>query len=279
LLQQANLVGIGFGVKETEGALTGELAVRIYVERKLPTCELSSRNRIPRLINGITTDVIAVGRPRFHSRPVALGSAISHFQGGAGSVGCIVTRPEDNSWYLLSACHVLAPIDTARTGDAIVEPPATSSGAAPIASLTDFEALKAEDSANRFDAAIARIDRRADILARLPRIGEPRPPIMDPLLYQSVRKFGATTLHTLGVVTDAMVHITFTLDGNPYLFRDVIEVIGCGGPFSEGGDSGALAVDALSLRPVGLIIGGARDRTYLSPIGPILARFNAELLT
>jgi hypothetical protein len=277
LLQQANLIGIGFGAKETDGAFTGDLAVRIYVKRKLPKRQLSRRDRVPDFVNGILTDVIATGTPRFHARPVPFGSAISHARGETGSLGCIVTKAGDQSWFVLSACHVLAPAG-AKSGDAIFEPSAREAGAAQMAVLIDFEALKTDGAVNRFDAAIAHLDRKTDILTRIPVIGSPTGPIMDPVLYQSVRKFGAGSLHTLGIVTDSAADVSFTMDGEPYLFNDIIQITGCGGRFSEGGDSGALVVDALTSRPVALIIGGAGERSYVSQLTLVMDRFGVKFL-
>jgi hypothetical protein len=277
-LRHANLVGVGFGPKETAGAFIGDLAVRIYVKRKLPLYKISAGDRIPGTIDGIVTDIIQIGTPRFHSRPVAFGASISHVQGVAGSLGCVVTKQGDNAWYVLSACHVLAPVGVAHFGDPIVEPPVQNGAAAPLATLSDFETLKDDGSANRFDAAIAKLDRKTDVSTRIPLIGPPKIPAMDPVLYQSVRKFGAGTLHTLGIVTDTAASVAFTMSGDSYLFRDVIQVTGCGGVFTEGGDSGALVVDALSSRPIGLVIGGAGVRTFVSPIDIVLEHFGVQFV-
>ena len=276
--RRGNLVGIGFGAKETEGSFTGDLAVRVYVKRKLPRSKLSAGERLPAVVNGTVTDIIAIGTPRFHARPVKLGAGISHVDSGPGSLGCIVTKQGDDGWYLLSACHVLAPAGLANIGDAILEPSRGQTAAAPIANLADFEALKADGTSNMFDAAIARLIRKEDVSITIPKIGIPQVSVMEPALYQSVRKFGARTLHTVGVVTDPMFDTVITRAGKSYLFDDIVAVTGAGGPFSEGGDSGALVVDATSTRPVGLVIGGgAEDITFLSPIGPVLERFNVQL--
>ncbi len=274
-LQNTNLIGIGFGVKETAGAFTGDLAVRVYVTKKLPNNRLSREQRIPELANGVATDVIAVGRLKFQDRPAALGASIRHVNGGAGSMGCVVSREDDDSLFLLSASHVLAPNANATAGDQILEP---ANGTDPIANLTDFEPLKADGAPNLFDAAIARIIRKTDVSLSIPRIGDLRGSVMEPVLYQSVRKFGAGTFHTLGVVTDIAAEISFTLEGETYLFHKVVQITGCDGDFSEGGDSGALVVDALSNRPSSLIIGGGRRRTFASPLEQVLARFKARIV-
>lgn len=277
-LRRLNLVGLGFGLKETSGRLTSALAVRVYVARKLPKNGLIRRLRIPEFVNGVPTDVIAVGNFEFQSRPVALGSSISHFNGGTGSMGCIVTVPGAEDWFLLSACHVLAPKPNATAGDEILEPAASAGGTSPIALLTDFESLQADGAANAYDAAIARVINKADIHPQLPRIGAVTTEVMEPVLYQSVRKYGAATLHTVGVVTDVSADTSFRFDGENYFFQDVVQVTGCGGDFSEGGDSGALVVDALSNRPVALLIGGAGTRSFASPLGRILNRFSASIV-
>ena len=213
--------------------------------------------------------------PRFHARPVSFGAGISHAQGELGSLGCLVTKPGDDARYLLSACHVLALAGSARVGDAIVEPARPDQQAAPLATLTDFEPLKADETINTFDAAIAMLNHPADVDATIPLIGVPAPRPMKPVLYQSVRKYGAGTGDTLGVVTAVARRVTLDLGAQSYLFEGVIErrlQFGIG-RF----DSGALVVDARTRRPIGLIIGGDGRHTFVSPIGIVLKRFGIQL--
>lgn len=275
--RRGNLVGIGFGAKESEGSFTGDLAVRVYVKRKLPRSKLSAGERLPAVVNGTVTDIVAIGTPRFHARPVQLGAGISHVDGGEGSLGCVVIKPGDKARYVLSACHVLALAGTASVGDAIVEPSRKKAGAAPLATLADFEPLKADGVANLFDAAIARLNHNGDVAADISLIGVPKLRPMEPVEYRSVRKYGAGTGETIGIITDIHASVTLELGIGSYLFDNVVQVVGAGGRFSTGGDSGALVVDALTLRPVGLIIGGDGDRTFLSPITVVLERFGVKL--
>ena len=100
---------------------------------------------------------------------------------------------------------------------------------------------------------------------------------MDPVPYRSVRKYGAGTGETIGVITDIHASVTLELGTGSYLFDDVIQVVGAGGQFSTGGDSGALVVDALTRRPIGLIIGGKGNRSFVSPIKVVLKRFGVQL--
>jgi hypothetical protein len=244
---RANLIGVGFGARQTSGMIGA-------------------------------SEITLFGRPTFHARPVSFGAGISHSQGDVGSLGCIVTKPADDAWYVLSACHVIALAGSAKFGDTIVEPGKPDPAAAPLAILTDFEPLKANDAPNLFDAAIARLNRKTDVTADIPLIGFRSDP-MDAAQFQSVRKYGARTGETLGVIAAVRSRVTLELGTGSYLFENVIKVFGAGRPFSEGGDSGALVVDAVTSRPIGLIIGGDDTGTFVSPIRLVLKRFGVQLVT
>ena len=98
---------------------------------------------------------------------------------------------------------------------------------------------------------------------------------------RSVFKVGAASGYTQGV-----------LDSNYYegqveyvqprtrtaMFSHLLQVTpSAGSPrFSRPGDSGALVVDSLTGRAVGLVIAGA-SQSYVCPIGPILSALGAEL--
>jgi hypothetical protein len=62
LLARKNVVGVGIGFKETAGKITDRTSIVVMVERKLPAETLDSRDLIPPQIEGIPTDVKAVGR-------------------------------------------------------------------------------------------------------------------------------------------------------------------------------------------------------------------------
>src|SRR5579862_7098272 len=66
-LRESNVLGLGVGVKETAGRLTGDAALQVYVQRKVATNKLARRHRIPTAIAGTVTDVIQIPRPRFQS--------------------------------------------------------------------------------------------------------------------------------------------------------------------------------------------------------------------
>jgi hypothetical protein len=100
---------------------------------------------------------------------------------------------------------------------------------------------------------------------------------MPATLYQSVRKHGRTTGHTLGVVMDVAADFTMNYGVQTADFEDQIAIVGAGGAFSQPGDSGALVVDGVSRRPVGLLFCGGGNTTFANPIDLVLQRFGAQI--
>ena len=116
LLKKKNVVGVGTGYKYVGGRRTDEVAIIVFVRRKVPESELSSRDLIPKEIRGVKTDV----REKFFRafttpeekqkkwRPAKGGCSISHFLVTAGTLGAIVTDKTDGEKVILSNNHVLA---------------------------------------------------------------------------------------------------------------------------------------------------------------------------
>lgn len=278
--KHSNIVGLGFGAKLADGyRLASEEAVRVYVRTKLPKSSLSRNEFIPPLVDGVDTDVIAVGDIRTTQRPTRCGVSIGHENIMAGTLGCMVKRPGDSRAYILSNNHVLANCDSAQRGDLILEPGRMDGGDPndPIGELVDFAPLKAGGPVE-IDAAIARLFDVTSVLPEIMEIGPISQPEMDPALYQSVRKHGRTTLHTVGIVTDVDADVRVWYDRDSVDFAGQIAVEGFRGPFSAGGDSGSLIVDAVSKRPVGLLFAEGLGITFANPIGRVLNHFNVEIL-
>jgi hypothetical protein len=126
-LNYQNVVACGIGFKTTQGQQTWVPSVVLSVVRKMPQSELPESQILPKLIEGIPTDVIetgeiaALGIDRIGIvRPLQPGVSIGHRDGTAGTLGCIVRRGEDQ--YLLSNNHVLALLNRAEIGDPILQP-------------------------------------------------------------------------------------------------------------------------------------------------------------
>ena len=68
LLAKRNVVGVGIGFKETAGRKTDRMSIVVMVEEKQPVTSLDAADAIPPEIEGIPTDVKAVGRIEVQSR-------------------------------------------------------------------------------------------------------------------------------------------------------------------------------------------------------------------
>jgi hypothetical protein len=113
-------------------------------------------------------------------------------------------------------------------------------------------------------------------------IGKPSRNPKTAVLYQSVRKHGRTTGHTVGVIMDLSANIWVGYRvGNinkSAWFEDQIAVQGVGAaPFSQPGDSGSLIVDAVSLDPVALLFAGGALLTFANPIEIVLQYFGVSV--
>lgn len=278
----SNVVGVGYGAKVTAGSGVSEgPAVRVYVRAKVPASSLPRSEAVPQEVNGLPTDVIQVGDVAALARPVPCGVSVGHYEITAGTLGCLVARRGSGSGdrFVLSNNHVLADSNEGSVGDPILEPGPMDGGDAddPIAELTDFEPLDFAGP-NVMDAAIAQMLDRDDARPEILGIGRVQQPAMPAALYQSVRKRGRTTLHTVGVVMDLAADINVRFGRRTASFEDQLAVTDVGGSFSSGGDSGSLVVDAVTRRPVALLFAGGLDTTFANPIGLVLDRFGAEIL-
>jgi hypothetical protein len=287
---QSNIVGVGYGARMASGAATDELAVRVYVRAKLPLSAVGQAERVPPTVNGTPTDVIAVGDVAAHARPVSCGVSIGHHLITAGTLGCRIALNGTAGEFLLSNNHVLANSSDvgpgavggpAAVGDDILEPGPIDGGAANprIASLHDWEPLDFAGIPNTIDAAVAAIATPGDVLPPLLTIGAAVLPPQPAALYQSVRKHGRTTAHTVGVILDLAANIKVRYGTRIAHFRNQLGIQGVGAvPFSDGGDSGSLIVDAVGRQPVGLLFAGGSGITFANYIAPVLTRFGASIV-
>jgi hypothetical protein len=127
LLARKNVVGVAVGKKYTEGKPTDELSVVVLVEKKVTPQSLDALDLIPQEVNGVKTDVFAVGRlealvdRKARHRPAPGGVSIGHHKITAGTLGAVVTDVLSGKRVILSNNHVLANSNDAMIGDAILQ--------------------------------------------------------------------------------------------------------------------------------------------------------------
>jgi hypothetical protein len=273
-----NIVGVGIGEKITSGSVTGTPAVIVYVVEKMSPRSIAAEALVPDEIDGVATDVVAVGelhaqRNVGRARPAEGGNSVGHINVTAGTIGALVFR--NDTPVLLSNNHVLADSNAASAGDAILQPGRADGGTPAndrIGRLLAFKRLNFAGQANAVDCAVASLDRAASLKATIRRIGPFTRRAQTASLGQVVIKSGRTTQLTEGIVRDLNFsgRISYGTHGTA-LFRNQIVVQGSTAtPFSQGGDSGSLVLEKRMKRPIGLLFAGSNAITIVNPIGAVM---------
>ncbi|MDF1514106.1 MAG: hypothetical protein P1S60_09880 [Anaerolineae bacterium] len=315
-LQRQNVQACGLGYKVSQGQRTGTLSLVVSVTRKVPPAELSPNDLIPREVAGLVTDVVATGEfhafalldPRARHRPAQPGISVGHFRITAGTIGLVVYR--EGAPYILSNNHVLANSNDAQIGDPIYQPGSADGGTAndQIGTLADFEpidfgettadcavannltallnalarlagsrhrlqAVRQTAGVNIMDAALAQPDDPAQVNPEIMGIGMVAG-VADPYLGQRIQKMGRTTGITQGMINQVDVTVKVNYGGRTVSFSDQVFA----GNMSSPGDSGSSILD-MGRQVVGLLFAGSETTTILSPIQPVLERFDVTVMS
>jgi hypothetical protein len=297
LMAKKGVNGVAIGAKMTDGKFTGEIGITVFVDSKRD--DISARDKIPKQIYGIKTDVVerkeksvaysSAMDPLRQYNPLVGGAAVGparkfrlsqdmapEFQ--RGTLAAIVIDKITGKPMLLSSYHVLAVDTNWHRGDAILQPPVDGGSSRVVGNLKDALLLGTEG----IDAAVATIDASVQIAHAIAGIG-PTNQIAEPVPYMRVRKSGIATGVTKGIIhtTEDKDDITYNFIGTrtmTHLIRilpDPPNTI-----FSTGGDSGsAIVADDGSGRIVGLLLGGPQTHqfTYANHIENILTKFSIKI--
>ena len=226
---------------------------------------------------------------RRRRRPLVIGCSIGHHLITAGTLGCFV-RSTDGTLRILSNNHVLANENDATAGDAILQQGRLDGGTmskSRVGTLAAFVRIRFGGPVNLVDAATASINSGINSrltslrdLGTLAGLG-----LAEVFPEDAVAKVGRTTATTHGKVTAfELDNVIVGYDNGNARFDDQIEIESTGdGPFSLGGDSGSLIVDA-DLRGVALLFAGSDQGgsngmglTYANPIHTVLKKLNVTL--
>lgn len=306
-MAKPGVVAVGKGFKVSGGKTTDTLCYICSVEKKLPAAMLKTKDMVPPQVEGIKTDVVETGKikaladPTKRYRPAMPGISVGHYQITAGTLGLWVKKADDPSgeYYLLSNNHVLANVNKATVGDAILQPGAFDGGSLStdtIAHLTEFvpivfsqipsecniarlivsllnklsgkhrtklSAYAETDYENYVDCALAKPVSQTDVDLSINGIGNHTGAIISSALGMQVQKSGRTTGVTKSEVLQVDVTVAVDMgDGNVALFADQIVT---GGEMSSGGDSGSAILD-MDKNITGLLFAGSDSATVYNPI-------------
>lgn len=294
LFSLKNVVGIGYGLKEVGGELTGQKGIVVMVSTKVPVEKLAKDQIVPQSIEGIVSDVIEVGHVtaseaqperenlesetpeidkfrKFRWRPAPGGVSIGHYKITAGTLGAVVYDNCSGKRLILSNNHVLANSTNgkdcrAKLGDPILQPGPLDDGTVKrdtIARLFRFVSLK-DRGINLVDAAVAKPLKKRLVIPYILGIGTVRGTTL-PKLGVKVKKSGRTTGLTYSRIRAIHATVKVDYDGRILKFKDQILTPA----FDRGGDSGSLVLDEHN-RAVGLLFAGSEKCTFINHINPVL---------
>ncbi|HEV7784702.1 MAG TPA: hypothetical protein VGQ28_05145, partial [Thermoanaerobaculia bacterium] len=211
-----NIQGFGIAERITQGQKLKDVALKVYVERKLPAGKLDSpvpkQVMLPGMSEPVDTDVQEIGKVVLEAntsrhRPAMPGCGLGHFEVTAGTFGCLVRKKGKPELYILSNSHVLANSGTGKVGDVILQSAMFDGGVQPadvLCQLTEWVPFKFGDNTydNLVDAAIAQV-KPADVTSKVNLIGVP-PKGVGTVVRRGmkVKKVGRTTDLTSGEITD-----------------------------------------------------------------------------
>jgi hypothetical protein len=239
---------------------------------------------------GIPTKRAGVPWMQKNCRPLKIGCSIGHYKITAGTLGGFVRGRDDGSILILSNNHVLANENRSKKGDPILQPGDFDGGKNPedkVGELLRFVRLKRE-GINLVDCAVSTIDPGIEFDARtITGIGK-LAGLGDAILADddAVGKVGRTTGKTEGRVTAfELDDVIVRFDAGLLQFNGQVEIEGAGDePFSQGGDSGSLIVDA-DRRAVGLLFAGGdqggtngKGLTFANPLRAVLDALKVDLI-
>jgi lysozyme len=286
----ASIQGFGIAERTVGGEETGELVLKIYVDRITPDHSIPAEISVPDINTPVPIDVEAIGRiePQAHTtseRPARGGSNISHVRGHTGTLGCLVQKRNiPGSVYILSSAHVMALSGAAESADQILQPSADHGGTVAndvIAVLDQWIPLDASDERfpNPVDAAVAKA-----VAAVRADIGGTSSPLQIEGVTPVGRGFnvtiyGAQSGPTPGRVIDRHFRVRLTYPTQDGLSRVVslYDQVLCKAS-TQPGDSGAIVLDQFNF-VAGLHIAGSGSWSVFTPIDPILLLLNLEIIT
>lgn len=281
ILKMPGVRAIATGLKKTEGELTKELAIIIYVSKKMSLDRLPLHHTIPSSITiggiKVSTDIVEVGYYVPYSytgreRPAIGGASIGHVDISAGTLGGLVCGPtcdEEEALLILSNNHVLANSNKAKVGDHIVQPGPLDGGTCHndcIATLERFVPINfSKNAVNYVDCAVAKPVDNKEVSFEIHDTGELDCTALytltpdDVTNETQVQKAGRTTEHSVGYVSALDWKGTIFYEWNIAYFEKQIVIESLDSEtICQGGDSGSLAL-TMDRKACGLLFAGPTE--------------------
>jgi hypothetical protein len=306
--EDPNIQGLGMADRITAGRRESELALKVYVERKLPMSRVENpvpaELEIPGVDGRLATDVEEIGRVELEAatgrfRPAMPGCGLGHPEIDVGTFGCLVRKrfdpecgPEspaseearDESLYVLSNSHVLANHGVCRVGDLVVQAGRHDGGLAPddaLCELAEWVPFEFTDTGfpNRVDAAIARVLNPEEVTSAVRLIGVPPGHTRHVQRDMEVHKCGRSSDLTWGKVRDVdyRLQMSYKRPEGGHGRVGLRDQVLCT-RYTAPGDSGSAVFSSGGL-VVGLHFAGSSSTSIFNRIGHVLDALDLELVT
>lgn len=286
------------------------LAFRVYVEEKAPLSSLSSEDVIPPVIDGVPTDVIAVGKmtalplkkntpdedPKLYRRPTPAGVSAIYAGGSACTAGWFARDLTDDTTVIIANNHCCAQENTLPVGHPYVQPSPHDGDPITLGHLKRFVEIKyieftcafrntlfrlfkkffiKEECNNLVDLGIVSVE-EADIKIELLNIGKLRGKRRG-TIGEEMEKMGRTTGHTSGgTLIDNSYIGTVQYSRGMALFGPVGLIQKDG--FSAGGDSSSAIVTSSDKNFAGLLFAGSNTHTIFCHYDDVERQGNVEII-
>lgn len=310
LLKLANVTGVFTGHKVKGGVDTGQIAIVVTVSKKK---DVAAKDRIPKTINGVPTDVIeekiepmqllnairledmapmidttnyatleggmSIGPCRsFYLEPPEVPTAGNYVF--TGTLGCIVRDNSTSDMMMLSNFHVMCVDNTWAAGNTMCQPSRVDTGVCPADVVGTLTRAQLTTSV---DAAVATITARPHA-CEIVEIGNVNG-TATATVGMAVRKRGRTTELTHGSVTatDYTTSVDYGDGLGVVTLTNQIRIVNDAAQsafFGKKGDSGSVVVDA-SNNVVGLYFAGNASGTVgvANPIAAVLTALDVTVCT
>lgn len=276
------LVGVFRGVRRRGQQWGQEPTLTCLVRRKRARVELAKSDCIPRRVDGIATDVLAVGRPRTHASVDSADQLLVTYDASQriSAISALVTHP-NGGMMALGSGHGLLPVQggayaTGNWGAGARRVGVYREKVVPGSLWLGRIGEDADYGVVRFPALSPPAALDGHLLARAPIPLAARAPAVN----DHVQHIGAVRGYRITgrVVGASLRNLPVTMqssDGITTAYRNVIAVVGDSVPFSIAGESGSLVLDD-ARRAIGFVVGGGRDPDQPSlTVSFVLCNFGA----
>jgi hypothetical protein len=265
LVALPGVIGVFRGIRRRGGRWTAEPALAVHVRRKRPASKIPSEERIPGQLEGLETDVVAVGRPRLHAEVDSNDQLVAAYdQWQRRSALSALAQDGSGGVIALRSGHGLLPIANdayqsgAWTSDAkgvyVFSDPADTAGALSFGTLNE----SVDFAIVRFSTLEPPIALLGHTLCALPIPVRDTDVVLGEVVQHEAPKRG---YRVTGVVTGKRPPQPVVLrsgEGFDIRYADVFTVSGSYVPFSLPGESGSLVFDD-ARRALGFVVGGGKD--------------------